>query len=89
MFTFIFVHFNNVPLTNNSRGRLAQMVERAFGNFCLNGRWFKSRQRQDFFTWNLFPLILDFESLKYAMEFRQVSMSENQSVFTVWAKGAI
>ena len=41
-----------------------RMHGRGFGNFCLDGRWFESRQCQDFFAWNLFPLIRDFESLK-------------------------
>ena len=62
-----------------------------FGNLRLSGKWFEPHQRPDFFCVELkyIQLRRDLESLKNATEFGHVPTSENQSVFTVWAKGEI
>ena len=67
------------------------MVERALWKFSPQREVVQTPPAPGFFCVELeyIPLRRDLESLKNATVFGHVSTSENQGVFTVWAKGEI
>ena len=67
------------------------MVERALWKFLPQREVVRTLPAPGFFHVKLkyIPLRSDLESSKKATEFGHVSTSENQSIFTVWAKGEI
>ena len=73
------------------RARLAQMVERALWKFLPQRKVVRTPPAPGFFhmKFKYIPLRHDLESSKNATEFGHVSTSENQRVFTEWAKGEI
>ena len=69
--------------TKSSRGRLAQMVERALWKFLTQWEGVQTAQAPGFFpAQNYFALMFDFESSKYAARFNPTQRVKNQGIFT-------